>query len=114
MSTVPWAVNAEIYQQELRGFGASAATSINWITNLVVSQTFLHLILMVGVAMTFWIYASIACFGLAIFYLILPETKGLSLEAIQEVFHAPMSRSQGPASSEMAGVVLKDMSRMHR
>ena len=36
MSPVPWAVNAEIYPQQLRGLANGAATASNWLANAAV------------------------------------------------------------------------------
>lgn len=41
LGPVPWAVNAEIYPTDVRGLGAGLAATANWLTNAVVSQTFL-------------------------------------------------------------------------
>ncbi|CAL5228707.1 g11888 [Coccomyxa viridis] len=83
---VPWAVNAELYPQQMRGLGSGAAATANWLTNAVVSHTFLPLTQAVGGSGAFWIYASITACGTAWAYIQLPETKGLSLEAVQELF----------------------------
>eukprot|EP00238_Polyblepharides_amylifera_P014034 CAMPEP_0196578516 /NCGR_PEP_ID=MMETSP1081-20130531/7405_1 /TAXON_ID=36882 /ORGANISM="Pyramimonas amylifera, Strain CCMP720" /LENGTH=173 /DNA_ID=CAMNT_0041897763 /DNA_START=100 /DNA_END=621 /DNA_ORIENTATION=+ len=86
LSPVPWAVNAEMYPQEVRGAAVGAATTTNWVSNFIVSQTFLYLTAELGVGMTFWLYASVAVLGFVIFGLALPETKGLSLEQVQDLF----------------------------
>ncbi|CAK0782513.1 hypothetical protein CVIRNUC_005731 [Coccomyxa viridis] len=83
---VPWAVNAELYPQQMRGLGAGAAATANWLTNAVISHTFLPLTQAVGGSGAFWIYAAITACGSAWTYVQLPETKGLSLEAVQEIF----------------------------
>jgi Sugar (and other) transporter len=42
MSPVPWAVNAEIYPQQLRGLANGAATASNWLANAAVSLCTAH------------------------------------------------------------------------
>ncbi|KAA6422553.1 MAG: putative inositol transporter 2-like [Trebouxia sp. A1-2] len=76
MGPVPWAVNAEIYPVQLRGLGGGAAATCNWITNAVVSQTFLTLIQHLGGSGTFWLYAVIALSGAVWVSSALPETNG--------------------------------------
>ena len=44
MGPVPWAVNAEIYALQFRGAANGIAGTANWLTNGVVSQTFLLLV----------------------------------------------------------------------
>lgn len=105
MGPVPWAVNAEIYPVQLRGLGGGAAATCNWITNAVVSQTFLTLIQHLGGSGTFWLYAVIALAGAVWVYFALPETNGMSLEEVQDLFHAKFGDGsrlmlQQPASVE--------------
>ena len=77
MGPVPWTVNAEIYPQSCRGMGMATSTSVNWISNYVVSLTFLSLLEALGGAGGFMFYAGFGVLGFIVIYLILPETKGL-------------------------------------
>ena len=40
---VSWLVIGEIYPSEVRGRAVSMATSLNWLTNFIVSQTLLDI-----------------------------------------------------------------------
>merc|ERR1712227_724644 len=80
MGPVPWTVNAEIYPQSCRGMGMATSTSVNWISNYVVSLTFLSLLEALGGAGGFMFYAGFGVLGFIVIYLILPETKGIPLE----------------------------------
>jgi hypothetical protein len=51
--------------------------------NLAVAVTFLSLIAVLGQAGTFWLYGVIAVAAWVFFYLLVPETKGKSLEQIE-------------------------------
>ena len=61
---------------QMRGIGSGAAATANWLTNAVVSHTFLPLIQVIGGSGAFWIYAVITACGTAWAYIQLPETKG--------------------------------------
>jgi len=61
---------------QVRGLASGAAATCNWLTNAVVSQTFLSLTLKLGGDGTFWLYAAIAAIGMAWVYCALPETNG--------------------------------------
>jgi len=78
-----WLIISEIYPLGVRGRAMSIATMANWGFNLVVASTFLTFIDKLGKAGTFWLYAVICVTGLIFCYLYVPETKGRSLEDIE-------------------------------
>ncbi|MBU0895945.1 MAG: sugar porter family MFS transporter [Candidatus Omnitrophica bacterium] len=78
-----WLIISEIYPLGVRGRAMSIATLANWGFNLVVASTFLTFIDKLGKAGTFWLYAVICVTGLIFCYLYVPETKGRSLEDIE-------------------------------
>jgi SP family arabinose:H+ symporter-like MFS transporter len=79
-----WLYMSEIFPTKIRGRAVALATSALWAGTLVVTFTFLSLVKTLGIAGTFSIYAllSAACF----FYILtsVPETRGRTLEQIQE------------------------------
>lgn len=83
MGTVPWIVNAEIYPLKYRGFGGGVAAMANWSSNLVVSMTFLSLTEALGSWATFLLYAAFSFIGLIAIFLLVPETKSMPLEQIE-------------------------------
>lgn len=83
---VPWVVNSEIYPTHLRGFASGLAGCANWVTNGIVSQTFLLLIHWLRPSGAFLVYAGMALLGLAWAGVCVPETKGLSLAQILDLF----------------------------
>jgi SP family myo-inositol transporter-like MFS transporter 13 len=93
MGCMPWTINAEIYPLRVRSFALSMSTSVCWVTNLLVSFTFLSIVDGLSVYGAFWLYASIALLGFAYLWKELPETKGLELEEIQHIFDPRASLS---------------------
>ncbi|MDQ6740158.1 MAG: sugar porter family MFS transporter [Actinomycetota bacterium] len=79
-----WLLISEIYPLKARGAAMSAVTVTNWASNLVVAVTFLTLVGVLGHAGTFWLYGGIAIGAWVFFYLQVPETKGKTLEQIEE------------------------------
>jgi sugar porter (SP) family MFS transporter len=79
-----WLYMSEIFPTKIRGRAVALATSALWTGTLVVTFTFLSLVKTLGIGGTFGIYAllSAACF----FYVAtsVPETRGRTLEQIQE------------------------------
>ena len=86
MGPMPWTINSEIYPLEARSLCVGIATSVNWISNLMVSLTFLTLIDALTAQGAFWLYAGISGIGLIWLCLVLPETKGLSLKEVVDLF----------------------------
>lgn len=79
-----WLLISEIYPLNVRGAAMSAVTVTNWALNLVVAVTFLTLVGVLGHAGTFWLYGGIAIGAWVFLYLLVPETKGKTLEQIEE------------------------------
>jgi len=99
MGCMPWTINAEIYPLRVRSFALSMSTSVCWVTNLLVSFTFLSIVDGLSVYGAFWLYASIALLGFAYLWKELPETKGLELEEIQQIFEHREKRSSSAFST---------------
>ena len=95
MGPVPWTVNAEIYPNWARSVGTSVATTTNWISNLLVSVTFLHLTRYLTRYGAFWLYTGIALAGWVFIFLLLPETKGRPLEQVEELFQGGLCPPPG-------------------
>ncbi len=81
-----WLLIAEIYPLKVRGLAMSFATAVCWICNLIVSFTFPLLIKHVGTALTFSLYGAISLIAIIFCFYMVPETKGVSLEKLQERF----------------------------
>jgi MFS transporter, SP family, arabinose:H+ symporter len=86
MGPGPWLIISEIFPTKVRGRAASIATSTLWSGTLVVTFTFLTLVKALNLSGTFAIYGalSFACFLYV--WKMVPETKGRTLEEIQQVW----------------------------
>ncbi|KAF7009793.1 hypothetical protein CFC21_024290 [Triticum aestivum] len=99
MGPVPWAVNSEIYPEAYRGMCGGMSATVNWISNLIVAQTFLSIVGWVGTGPTFIIIAGIAVMALIFVALYVPETKGLSFEEVDLLWKERAWGSQGSHES---------------
>jgi len=79
-----WLMISEIYPLKIRGRAMSIATVTNWGFNMIIAATFLTLINKLGKANTFWLFALLSVGGIAFCYFFVPETKGHSLEKIEQ------------------------------
>lgn len=83
LGPVFWLLISEIYPLRVRGSGMSIATVFNWGGNLLVALTFLTLFQSIGRPATFLIYAGLSVVAWIFIQLLVPETKGRSLEEIE-------------------------------
>ena len=86
LGPVFWLLISEIFPLEVRGTAMSVATVANWSANFVITLTFLHLVELLGQSGTFWLYAAIGVGSFLFAWKLAPETKGLSLERIEDHF----------------------------
>ncbi|XP_023203316.1 proton myo-inositol cotransporter-like isoform X1 [Xiphophorus maculatus] len=86
MGTMPWTVNSEIYPLWARSTGNACSAGVNWIFNVLVSLTFLHVAEYLTYYGAFFLYAGLVVLGLLFVLCCLPETKGLQLEDIESLF----------------------------
>jgi SP family arabinose:H+ symporter-like MFS transporter len=81
---VCWVVIAEFFPTRTRGRAMSVAIVALWGACYLVSQTFPILLERIGSAWTFWLYAIIAAAAAIFIAACVPETKGRSLEEIEQ------------------------------
>ena len=87
MGPVPWIIISEIFPARIRGRASSVGVFTIWTACYVVAQTFPLLKDKIGPAATFWIYAICSLASLIFVVIVLPETKGRTLEEIEASWH---------------------------
>ena len=83
LGPVMWVMLSEIFPNKYRGLAIGVIGFINSFSSWLVQQIFPWEISNLGSPLTFFIYGLIATIGVIIFIKILPETKGKSLEDIE-------------------------------
>ncbi|WP_185289495.1 sugar porter family MFS transporter [Chryseobacterium lactis] len=86
LGPLTFVVIAEIFPTKVRATAMSVATFFLWAAVFLVSQTFPVLIGSVGNAYTFWLYMIIAVAAFLFILKRIPETKGKTLEEIEETW----------------------------
>ncbi|XP_016113486.1 proton myo-inositol cotransporter-like [Sinocyclocheilus grahami] len=86
MGPMPWTVNSEIYPLWARSTGNACSAGVNWICNVLVSLTFLHVAQYLTYYGAFFLYSGLALLGFVFVVGCLPETKGLRLEEMESLF----------------------------
>ena len=106
-----WTLCSEVQPLKGRDFGIGCSTFTNWIANMIVGATFLSLLNGVGNAATFWLYAALNLFFIVLTFLLIPETKGVTLEQIERNLMAGMPlRKIGTAASHLPAAAAKGFS----
>lgn len=84
LGAILWLVVSEIFPLEVRATAMGVAVFSCWFWNFVVSSTFLSLLNALGPSQTFLVYAAMCVFSLIFCYYKTPETRGVTLEQIEE------------------------------
>ncbi len=95
LGPVVWTVISEIYPSRVRGRAVSVATAANWGAAFLVTQFFLTIVDAIGEAETFFLFAAICVVSFIWITRIVPETRGRTLEEIQDMFDAEGAPAAG-------------------
>ncbi len=83
LAPIVWVILSEIFPNRIRGAAMALATFALWVACFILTYTFPLLNASLGAAGTFWVYAGICLTGFLFILAKLPETKGKSLEEIE-------------------------------
>jgi sugar porter (SP) family MFS transporter len=84
LAPLGWLLISEVFPLNVRGVGMSIGSLSHWGFNAIIAFTFLKLVNGLGVDVTFWLYGLVCLAGLFWGYYFIPETKGRSLEEIEQ------------------------------
>ncbi|XP_061360183.1 inositol transporter 1-like [Gastrolobium bilobum] len=102
MGPVPWTVNSEIYPEEYRGICGGMSATVCWVSNLIVSQSFLSIAEAIGTGSTFLILAGISVLAFLFVLVYVPETKGLTFDEV-ELIWKERARGKNPDARNLLG-----------
>jgi len=86
LGPIPWVVCGEIFPMKTRGILVSLCTVLNWTSAFVVTLTFNKMNSAFSTSGTFWFYGAICLVGSVAVFFKVPETKGKSLDEVQQLF----------------------------
>jgi MFS transporter, SP family, major inositol transporter len=81
-----WLMLSEIFPLEMRGFAIGISVLILWITNFFVGLFFPTVVAAFGISSTFFIFAVIGALAFVFIWTMVPETRGRTLEQLEEEF----------------------------
>jgi sugar porter (SP) family MFS transporter len=97
LGPVFWVLVGEIFPTKAKADGSSAATTVNWMSNFIVSQAFLPLAAAIGQGQTFMIFAAVCALGFLFVSRFVPETKGRTPDEIQTALFRRFGKQPVPA-----------------
>ena len=83
-----WLLGSELYPLSARGPGSSANAAVVWGANLLATGTALTLVNLLGVGGAIIVYGGINVVGWVFVWKFVPETKGVSLEEVEQALRA--------------------------
>lgn len=86
LGPVTWVLLSEIFPNKVRGVAMAVCTSALWIASFLLTYTFPFLNKWLGIGGTFGLYAIICFLGFIFVLKRIPETKGKSLEQLEDEF----------------------------
>ncbi|CAI9100324.1 OLC1v1037297C1 [Oldenlandia corymbosa var. corymbosa] len=106
LGPITWVYTSEIFPIRLRAQGSALAVSVNRVVSGAVSMSFLSVSEKITFGGTFFVLSGVMVIATIFFFFFLPETKGLGLEEIGEIFEdkEDQKRSSTSKESEMTPV----------
>src|SRR5271170_7890389 len=92
---IPWLMAGEVFSPKFKSVGSSTAITFNWILAFIVTETFGSMLTRMTEQGTFWFFSAVSAVGVLFAYFVVYETKGKTLNEIQEYFRGEV-RSQTP------------------
>ncbi|MGD9572111.1 MAG: sugar porter family MFS transporter [Thermoleophilia bacterium] len=102
LGPVVWTMISEIYPNRVRGRAVSIATAANWLAAFLVTQFFLTIVDAIGSSATFFVLAGVCVLSYLWIMRNVPETRGKSLEEIEEYWTGPEPPPLEPPGTQPA------------
>ncbi|KAJ6800881.1 putative polyol transporter 5 [Iris pallida] len=83
---VTWVYTSEIFPLRLRAQGASIGVAVNRVTSSALTMSFMALYKRITIGGCFFLYGGAAVLAFVFYSVLLPETKGKTLEEMEEFF----------------------------
>lgn len=96
LGPLPWMLSGEVLAPEVKSIGTAAAVTTNWTCVTLVTFFFKPLVNAISAAYTFWLFAAICVLSTIFVLTVVPETKGKSIEEVQQILgKKPLKSTNG-------------------
>ena len=85
---IPWLMMSELFSPKVRSMASSLVTFFNWTLAFCVTKFFGVMVTAISEAGSFWVFGGITFITFLFCLLFVPETKGKTLENIQDTFRS--------------------------
>ncbi|XP_029710984.1 facilitated trehalose transporter Tret1-like [Aedes albopictus] len=82
---IPWLMVGELFSNNVKAYVSPLAGVFNWLLAFLVTKVFTNLRDALGISGAFWLFSGISLVGTAFVFVVVPETKGISLFEIQRM-----------------------------
>ncbi|KAJ5152102.1 Major facilitator superfamily domain general substrate transporter [Penicillium capsulatum] len=97
----PWVLNSEMFDPNMRSLAQACAAASNWLWNFLISRFTPQMFSAMGYGVYFF-FASLMICSIVFVYFLIPETKGLPLESMDELFEIkPVWHAHGQMVSRL-------------
>ncbi len=88
-----WVFISEIFPNDVRGFGMAFGSGTHWVFAALIAGTFPYFAGLLGPAQLFFLFAGMMVLQLLFVMFMMPETKGISLEEIEQQMVRPANNN---------------------
>ena len=83
---IPWLLMSEIFPTKIRGVASGIATQVNWLGVFIIIKFYVNMENAMHPYGVYWFYAAVCLISVIYVFIFLPETKGKTLEEVEELF----------------------------
>lgn len=94
LGPIPFTVLGEIFPPNAKAAASTLSISLCFLYMYINTMCFSYMLETIGNAASFWFYGAFSYLGIVYFYFLLPETKGKSLQEIQDMMCGSYATSQ--------------------
>ncbi|XP_042206691.1 facilitated trehalose transporter Tret1-like isoform X4 [Homarus americanus] len=97
---IPWLMMGELFSLNVRESASGLATMVNWSTSFLVTLVFQPLQVAIGPYGVYWFFAGCCVINFIFCILVVPETKGKTLQEITALFGGPVLTEESTEKKE--------------
>jgi sugar porter (SP) family MFS transporter len=97
---MPWILNAEMFDNNVRGLAGASAAANNWFWNFIISRFTPQMFSSMGYGVYLFFASLMICAAVYVWFIV-PETKGIPLEAMDRLFEMPARRAHKTVLAEL-------------